>query len=156
MFMGAAVSEIRVAGVVEAAPEDTSGELLMETLTSPATLEAAWRTVLARDARDGELKRQTEEIASDLDRVLADLAEQLRDGTYAPAPLARVRIPKRVEGEDRVLEVPAVRDRIVERAVVDVLGQRVDALMSPYSFGYEGSFVGRRTSNQFESFWPVW
>ena len=136
MFMGAAVSEIRVAGVVEAAPEDTSGELLMETLTSPATLEAAWRTVLARDARDGELKRQTEEIASDLDRVLADLAEQLRDGTYAPAPLARVRIPKRVEGEDRVLEVPAVRDRIVERAVVDVLGQRVDALMSPCSFGY--------------------
>ena len=27
---------------------------------------------------------------------------------------------------------------------------------SPYSFSYDGSLVGRRTSNQFGSFWPDW
>lgn len=105
-------------------------------VTSQERLLAAWRSVLARDARDGELRRQTERIAARVEDVIADLSESLRCGTYQPEPLSQVRLPKRAEGEYRTLEIPGIRDRIVERAIVDVVGPRADALMSPCSYGY--------------------
>ncbi|PZU35464.1 MAG: hypothetical protein DI576_00935 [Actinomyces sp.] len=61
--------------------------------------------VLARDARDGLLQRQTQLIAGDLDRFLAELSASLRDATYQPGPLMRVDIPKHDPGETRALRI---------------------------------------------------
>lgn len=46
-----------------------------------------------------------------------------------------VGIPKS-DGEQRELHIPALRDRIVERAIVDVIGPEVDREFIPTSFGY--------------------
>lgn len=63
------------------------------------------------------------------------LAEQLASGEYTPAPLWRVTIPKE-SGEERVLHVPTVRDRIVERSVHDVIAPFVDPWLGPTSFAF--------------------
>ena len=107
-----------------------------ERLISIEGLAGAWQMVLVRDARDGILQRQTRLIAGDLDRFLAELSASLREGTYLPAPLLRADIPKRTPGQTRVLHIPTIRDRVVERAVVNTIAHDADRIMSPCSFAY--------------------
>ena len=56
-------------------------------------------------------------------------------GTYEIPPLREARIPK-ADGTDRVLAVPPFRDRVMQRAVAQVLGPALDALMYHGSFGF--------------------
>ena len=118
------------------APPATAAAAPFERLSSIEGLAGAWQMVLVRDARDGLLQRQTRLIAGDLDRFLAELSASLREGTYLPAPLLRADIPKRTPGQTRVLHIPAIRDRVVERAVVNTIAHDADRIMSPCSFAY--------------------
>jgi hypothetical protein len=54
-----------------------------------------------------------------VDRLLGELASELREGRYRPLPARRVFIPKpgAPAGEQRPLSIPSVRDRIVQAAV---------------------------------------
>ena len=118
------------------APPTTAAATPFERLSSIEGLASAWQMVLVRDARDGLLQRQTRLIAGDLDRFLAELSASLREGTYLPAPLLRADIPKRTPGQTRVLHIPTIRDRVVERAVVNTIAHDADRIMSPCSFAY--------------------
>ncbi|WP_158247706.1 CRISPR-associated endonuclease Cas1 [Actinomyces qiguomingii] len=120
----------------DAAPQEATPHSLYDRISSVETLTAAWETVLARDARDGVLQKQTRAIVGDLDRFLAELSTSLREGTYTPEPYLRLDIPKREPGQTRVLHVPSIRDRIVERAVLDTIAHTADLLMSTCSFAY--------------------
>jgi RNA-directed DNA polymerase len=57
-----------------------------------------------------------------VDRLLGELASELREGRYRPLPARRVLIPKPGTTEQRPLPVPPVRDRIVQAAVKIVPG----------------------------------
>ena len=92
--------------------------------------------VLAKDASDGILQRKTKEFAEHLDDFLTELSESLRSGTYEPDPLLSFGIPKGTSGEVRTLHIPSIRDRVVERAVVNTIVHRADLAMSPCSFAY--------------------
>ena len=92
--------------------------------------------VLAKDASDGILQRKTKEFAEHLDDFLTELSESLRSGTYEPDPLLSFGIPKGTSGEVRTLHIPSIRDRVVERAVVNTITHRADLAMSPCSFAY--------------------
>lgn len=63
------------------------------------------------------------------------LAEELRSGGYRPAPPQEISIAK-ANGERRPLKVYAIRDRVAQRALLQVLQARTDPQMSPDSFGY--------------------
>jgi group II intron reverse transcriptase/maturase len=66
---------------------------------------------------------------------MLDLAEALRTGTYRPSPPHVFSIAK-ANGERRALRVFALRDRVAQRALLEVLQERTDPQMSPGSFGY--------------------
>lgn len=75
-------------------------------------------------------------IRQHLDDFLTELSESLRSGTYEPDPLLSFGIPKGTSGEVRTLHIPSIRDRVVERAVVNTIAHRADLAMSPCSFAY--------------------
>ncbi len=71
-----------------------------------------------------------------VDRLLDEVASELRDGGYRPLPARRVFIPKPGVLERRPLSIPAVRDRIVQAACKIVLEPIFEADMADGSFGF--------------------
>ena len=63
------------------------------------------------------------------------LAEELRDGDYRPHSPHIVPITK-ADGGRRDLRVYMIRDRVAQRALLQVLQTRTDQAMSPFSYGY--------------------
>ena len=72
-----------------------------------------------------------------VDRLLGELASELKEGRYRPLPARRVYIPKPgVRDEQRPLSIPPVRDRIVQAALKIVLEPVFEADFLPVSFGF--------------------
>src|SRR2546421_118998 len=73
-----------------------------------------------------------------VDRLLGELASELREGRYRPLPARRVYIPRpgAPGGEQRPLSIPPVRARIVQAAVKIVLEPVFEADFRPVSFGF--------------------
>ena len=75
---------------------------------------------------------------------LRDLQSSLKTGRYEPSRLLGLLVPKKGGGV-RALAIPTVRDRIVQRAVVNTLEESVEQLLEDCSHGYRRG-LSRRTA----------
>lgn len=64
------------------------------------------------------------------------LKEQLRNGRYQPLPARRVWIPKPGSSEKRPLGIPAVRDRVTQAALRNVIEPIFERDFAPSSYGF--------------------
>lgn len=76
-----------------------------------------------------------QQFGKDLEGNLQDLSERLRRGAYRPKPVRRVYIPK-ADGTARPLGVPALEDKIVQRAAVEVLNAVYEQDFLGFSYGF--------------------
>ena len=86
---------------------------LIDKVYADRTLRAAWHHVKANGGAAGVDHVTVAMYERDLDRNLATLAIQLRNGTYRPQPIRRTWIDKPGSREQRPLGIPTVRDRVV-------------------------------------------
>jgi RNA-directed DNA polymerase len=75
------------------------------------------------------------DYAENLVENLKQLQHELQTKQYQPLPVKRVEIPKD-EGGVRLLGIPAVRDRIVQQTLLNILQPIFDPGFHPSSYGY--------------------
>ena len=122
---------------------------LFNLVCDPATLLVAWERVKRnRGSRtagvDGQTRKRIEQTGVEV--VLAELRQELRDGSYRPLPARERLIPKR-SGKLRSLGISALRDRIVQMAAKLVLEPIFEADFCPTSYGFR---PGRRAQDAIE------
>ena len=80
---------------------------LMDKVCAPNTLALAWERVRANRGAAGVDGQSVEKFEAKAGAYLAELAEELRGGTYRPQAVKRVEIPKG-DGQTRALGIPTV------------------------------------------------
>ena len=108
---------------------------LYDRMLSRAALHQAFKRVRSAKGADGidgqSIKDFSESLCANLDQLLCELREK----SYQPQALRRVEIRK-LDGGVRKLGIPAVRDRIVQQALLDILQPIFDPEFHASSYGY--------------------
>ena len=108
---------------------------LMEEVCERENLKEALRQVKANKGSAGVDGMTVHQLAEYLKQHWPVIRGQLLNGTYEPKPVRRVEIPK-PDGGVRKLGIPAVLDRFIQQAVMQVLQRRWDSTFSDYSYGF--------------------
>src|SRR6266568_2820640 len=97
-------------------------------------LRAAYQAI-RREAAPGVDGVTWAAYGQDLEANLADLHERLHAGRYRASASRRVRIPK-ADGRSRPLGIATLEDKIVQRAVVEVLNAIYEVDFRGFSHGF--------------------
>ena len=95
----------------------------------------AFSKVKANKGAPGVDGQTIEAFAEHLPEEIALPVGELRQKSYRPQPVKRVEIPK-TGGGKRLLGIPAVRDRVVQQALLNILQPIFDPEFHPSSYGY--------------------
>jgi RNA-directed DNA polymerase len=92
---------------------------LIDKAYAPKTLEKAWQAVRRNGGAAGVDKVSVKRFERQAEKYLDELNRDLRYGSYTPMPVKRIEIPKG-NGQMRPLGIRAVKDRILQKAVLMV------------------------------------
>jgi RNA-directed DNA polymerase len=116
---------------------------LIDKVYAERTLRAAWQHVKANGGAAGVDHVTVAMYERDVDRNLATLTTQWRDGTYHPQPIRRTWIDKPGSREQRPLGIPTVRDRVVQTALRLVLEPIFERTFAAQSYGFRPGRGGK-------------
>lgn len=109
---------------------------LIDKVYAPATLQAAFVKVKRNQGAAGVDHQSIDAFEKKLSVNLAELSEELRDGSYRPQAVRRKWISKGPGSGDRPLGIPTVRDRVVQGALRSVLEPIFERTFSEHSYGF--------------------
>lgn len=108
---------------------------LLEEILNPNNLNKAYKKVVSNKGVAGvdgiTVEEEFDYLKENKDRIL----NQIRKRRYKPQPVKRVRIPKE-NGKMRNLGIPTVTDRIIQQAIVQVIGPIFERQFNDNSFGF--------------------
>src|ERR1039457_1133392 len=122
-------------GATNGTENPASTNRLMEEVCERENLKAAMRRVRANKGSPGVDGMTVIGIKDYLKQHGPAVREQLLNGTYEPKPVRRVEIPK-PDGGVRKLGIPTVLDRLIQKAVMQVLQRQWDGTFSEHSYGF--------------------
>lgn len=96
----------------------------------------AWHSVKANRGAPGVDDESIEQFEQDLTGNLYKLWNRMSSGSYVPAPVRAVAIPKKTGKGTRTLGVPTVTDRIAQTVAKMALEPLVEPRFHPDSYGY--------------------
>ena len=107
---------------------------MMEQVLAPENLRLAWKRVRANRGAPGIDGMTVEAFPAFYREHWLRIRAALWEGTYRPAAVRRVFIPK-PDGTQRPLGVPTVLDRVVQQALAQVLSPLFESGFSEHSYG---------------------
>ncbi len=113
----------------------TSSEDLLERIFSRENLLQAWRRVKTNGGAAGVDGMTIAQFPAFARQHWEKILSRLMAGTYRPAPVRRVFIPK-PNGDLRPLGIATVLDRVIEQAIAQVLTPLFDPHFSSHSYGF--------------------
>jgi RNA-directed DNA polymerase len=96
----------------------------------------AWLKVKGNKGAPGVDGQSLGEFEKDLKNNLYKVWNRMSSGTYFPPPVRAVEIPKPHGGGTRILGVPTVGDRVAQTVAAARLGEKVEPIFHPDSYGY--------------------
>nr|WP_236930988.1 group II intron reverse transcriptase/maturase [Geobacillus sp. JS12] len=108
---------------------------LLERILARDNLITALKRVEANQGAPGIDGVSTDQLRDYIRAHWSTIRAQLLAGTYRPAPVRRVEIPK-PGGGTRQLGIPTVVDRLIQQAILQELTPIFDPDFSPSSFGF--------------------
>jgi RNA-directed DNA polymerase len=125
---------------------------MMEQVLAAENLQRAWRRVKSNAGAPGVDGMTVEAfpvlVREDWPRIRSALTE----GTYRPAPVRRVFIPK-PDGSQRPLGVPSVLDRVIQQALAQVLTPLFEGGFSNHSYGFRENRNAHQAVRDVEVCW---
>jgi RNA-directed DNA polymerase len=120
--------------ISELAREDPERQFIsIAHFLTPKALHGAFLS-LRKEAAEGVDGVTYGEYAQGAEEKIRDLHDRLRKNRYRAQPLRRVYIPKE-GGRRRPISIPALEDKIVQRATVDLLNAIYEQDFLDFSFG---------------------
>ena len=108
---------------------------LYDRLLNKRTLYEAFKRVKAAGGTGGIDRQDIGDFETSIGENIRSLERELREKSYKPMPVKRVEIPKS-NGKVRKLGIPAVRDRVVQQALLTILQPIYEEDFHPSSYGY--------------------
>ncbi len=109
---------------------------LIDKVWNLENLSAAWMQAWANGGCAGVDGQSIRQLTTNLSQELERLHGELVGGRYKPQPVRRHWLPKPGSAERRPLGIPAVRDRIVQGAVRNVLEPIFEREFAEHSYGF--------------------
>ena len=109
--------------------------MIMEQILSRENLNAAYLGVKANEGAPGVDGLSVTELKEHVRKHWATLEGKLKGGSYQPAAVRAVEIPK-ASGGKRTLGIPTVLDRFIQQAILQVLSPMFEGGFSNYSYGF--------------------
>jgi RNA-directed DNA polymerase len=103
---------------------------------SKCLIVEAWEKVRANGGAPGVDAVSITDFGSDVRNNLYKLWNRMSAGSYLPAPVRAVEIPKDHGAGVRTLGVPVVADRVAQTAVARLLEEKLEPIFHPDSYGY--------------------
>jgi group II intron reverse transcriptase/maturase len=107
----------------------------MEEMLESENLRAAWKAVKANHGASGIDGIEVEGFISHMNLHWEKVRAKVFEGSYKPAAVRRVYIPKG-NGGKRPLGIPTVLDRMLQQALLQVLQPHFEPLFSEHSYGF--------------------
>lgn len=130
-------------------PQD---ETMMERILAPENLATAWKRVKANKGAPGIDGMTVEAFPAFCREHWPRIRAAIMKGTYRPAPVRRVFIPKS-DGTPRPLGVPTVLDRVIRQTMALVLGPLFESGFSESSYGFREGRNAHQAVRQVEAGW---
>jgi len=124
---------------------------LIDKVYAPRNLAAAWKRVRSNKGCAGIDRVSVEAFDKNAEYLLAKIHELLKADRYTPQAVKRVWIPK-PDGRKRPLGIPTVADRVVQQAVLNILGPIFERNFLSVSFGFR---PGRSTHQAMREVWRL-
>jgi len=125
---------------------------MMEQILARENLLEAWRRVKANAGAPGIDGMTVEEFPAFSRKHWPRIRSALMEGTYRPAPVRRVFIPK-PDGTQRPLGVPTVLDRLIQQALAQVLNPQFEGGFSDHSYGFREGRNAHQAVRHVEACW---
>ena len=121
--------------ITELAKEDPGRKFLsIAHLLTPEAMHEAF-LMLRRDASAGVDQVTYRDYEKQAEQKIQQLHERLKNKTYRALPLRRIYIPKE-DGRQRPISIPALEDKIAQKAVVELLNAIYEQDFLDCSYGF--------------------